>query len=126
MLPQYLVGEYETRVAGAEKKKLLIPAPIDASSVMQGRSRLNKSRVSWLEQCHILFCRGLKERRHEYLSCIRVIQVIATAIIVGLLWWHPDASTPKELQDQASIISMICNFEINNLVRFFYSLKNST
>ncbi|KAL7245959.1 hypothetical protein ACSBR2_001148 [Camellia fascicularis] len=44
---------------------------------------------------------GLKERHHECLSTVRVTQVISTAIIVGLLWWHSDASTPKRLQDQA-------------------------
>ncbi|RZR95798.1 hypothetical protein BHM03_00024689 [Ensete ventricosum] len=69
---QYLVGAYETRVAGRERQKLLKPAPIDTMRMMQGRGccSLNESRVGWCEQCHILFWRGLKERRHEYLSSI--------------------------------------------------------
>lgn len=109
---QYLVGAYETRVAGIEKQKLLKPAPIDTMWMMQGRGpcSLDESRVGWWEQYHILFWRGLKERRHEYLSCIRVIQVVATAVIIGLLWWHSDASTPKNLQDQAGLLFFISVF----------------
>ncbi|CAL9110418.1 unnamed protein product [Musa acuminata var. zebrina] len=109
---EYLVGAYETRVAGIEKQKLLKPAPIDTMWMMQGRGpcSLDESRVGWWEQCHILFWRGLKERRHEYLSCIRVIQVVTTAVIIGLLWWHSDASTPKKLQDQAGLLFFISVF----------------
>ncbi|CAL9109532.1 unnamed protein product [Musa textilis] len=109
---QYLVGAYETRVAGIEKQKLLKPAPIDTMLMMQGRGScsVNESRAGWWEQCHILFRRGLKERRHEYLSCIRVIQVVATAVIIGLLWWHSDASTPDNLQDQAGLLFFISVF----------------
>ncbi|KAJ8494265.1 hypothetical protein OPV22_015986 [Ensete ventricosum] len=109
---EYLVGAYETRVAGRERQKLLKPAPIDTMRMMQGRGccSLNESRVGWCEQCHILFWRGLKERRHEYLSCIRIIQVVATAVIIGLLWWDSDASTPKKLQDQAGLLFFISVF----------------
>nr|ABB47039.2 transposon protein, putative, unclassified [Oryza sativa Japonica Group] len=43
---------------------------------------------------------GIKERRHDYLCWMRITQVIATSVILGLLWWHSDPSTPKGLQDQ--------------------------
>ncbi|RWV85906.1 hypothetical protein BHE74_00003655 [Ensete ventricosum] len=35
---------------------------------------------------------------------MRITQVIATAVILGLLWWHSDSTTPKGLQDQAGLL----------------------
>lgn len=69
----------------------------------QGRSYSKQSKATWWEQFSILFRRGLKERRHEYFSWMRIIQVISTAIIIGLLWWHSNASSAKQLHDQASL-----------------------
>jgi len=99
------VEAYETRVADKEKKKLLRPIPI--SEDVKAKVSLTKRDwgASWWEQYSILFCRGLKERRHDYLSWMRITQVIATAIILGLLWWHSDGTTPKGLQDQVWISS---------------------
>ncbi|KAA8531746.1 hypothetical protein F0562_006537 [Nyssa sinensis] len=57
--------------------------------------------ATWWDQFSVLFRRDLKERRHEYLSRAQVTQVTSTTIIVGFLWWHSDASSPKRLQDQA-------------------------
>lgn len=56
--------------------------------------------ASWCEQYCILFRRGIKERRHDYFSWLRITQVLSTAIILGLLWWHSDITNPKGLQDQ--------------------------
>lgn len=78
---------------------------------MQGGSSSNDLRVNWLDQCHILFCRGLKERRREYLNCIQVTQIIATATIIGLLWWDSDASSPKKLQDQVGVCTKFSVFD---------------
>ena len=100
---QYLVGAYEERVANLEKMKLLSLVRIDSVSEMQRRENSREWGANWWQQFSILFRRGLKERRHEYLSGLRITQVISTAVILGLLWWHSDASSPKKLQDQASV-----------------------
>ncbi|ONK68828.1 uncharacterized protein A4U43_C05F16440 [Asparagus officinalis] len=107
---EYLVEAYETRVADKEKKRLLRPIPI--SEDVKAKVSLTKRDwgASWWEQYTILFCRGLKERRHDYLSWMRITQVIATAIILGLLWWHSDSTTPKGLQDQAGLLFFIAVF----------------
>ncbi|KAL7262898.1 hypothetical protein ACSBR1_001127 [Camellia fascicularis] len=85
-----------------ETKKLLKPTlMMKVETEMQGWSISGEWGSTWCEQFSILCRRGLKERRHKYLSTVRVTQVISTAIIIGLLWWHSDASTPKRLQDQA-------------------------
>ncbi|XP_043719161.1 ABC transporter G family member 22-like isoform X2 [Telopea speciosissima] len=99
---EYLIGAYETRVAHLDKRKLLKPEPGEDELEITGWSNSREGGATWWEQYCLLFSRGLKERRHEYLSSLRVIQVISMAIITGLLWWRSDASSPKRLQDQVS------------------------
>lgn len=97
---QYLVESYETQVAESEKKKLLAPLPIDEELKSKVSSIKRDWGASWCEQYSILFWRGLKERRHDYFSWLRITQVIATALILGMLWWQSGGDKPSELQDQ--------------------------
>ncbi|XP_059631626.1 ABC transporter G family member 22-like [Cornus florida] len=109
---EYLIAAFEERVTNVEKtNKLLKPVRINGY-VPETREWLNSRDLgaTWWEQFSILFRRGLKERRHEYLSSVRVTQVISTAIIVGLLWWHSDALSPKQLHDQARLLYFISVF----------------
>ncbi|KAF6169929.1 hypothetical protein GIB67_034321 [Kingdonia uniflora] len=107
---QYLVEAYEKRAAEKEKKKLMTPIPIDADLKSQVSSPNREWGASWWDQFSILFWRGLKERRHDYLSWLRITQVLVTAIILGLLWWHSDSSTPRGLQDQTGLLFFIAVF----------------
>ncbi|XP_010917903.1 ABC transporter G family member 22 [Elaeis guineensis] len=107
---EYLVEAYETRVADKEKKKLLQPLPISEDLKATIASPKRDWGASWWQQFSILFWRGLKERRHDYLSWMRITQVIATAIILGLLWWHSDGTTSKGQQDQAGLLFFIAVF----------------
>ncbi|KAA8518431.1 hypothetical protein F0562_015905 [Nyssa sinensis] len=107
---EYLVEAYETRVADAEKKKLMAPIPIDEEVKLKVNSTKREWGASWCEQFSILFWRGLKERRHDYFSWLRITQVLSTAIILGLLWWQSDGNKPKELQDQAGLLFFIAVF----------------
>ncbi|KAG6403888.1 hypothetical protein SASPL_136122 [Salvia splendens] len=107
---EYLVEAYETRVAESEKKKLKNPTPVDDEIKAKVCSAKREWGASWFEQYSILFCRGLKERRHDYFSWLRVTQVLATATILGLLWWQSGSNNPKELQDQAGLLFFIAVF----------------
>ncbi|OEL38953.1 ABC transporter G family member 22 [Dichanthelium oligosanthes] len=107
---EYLVDAYETRVAFKEKKKLLAPLPISHDLKTTITSSKREWGTSWWQQYSILFCRGIKERRHDYLSWMRITQVIATSIILGLLWWHSDPGTLKGLEDQAGLLFFIAVF----------------
>lgn len=107
---EYLVDAYETRVAFKEKKKLLAPLPISDDLKATITSSKREWGTSWWQQYSILFCRGIKERRHDYLSWMRITQVIATSVILGLLWWHSDPSTLKGLEDQAGLLFFIAVF----------------
>ncbi|KAJ1392752.1 P-loop containing nucleoside triphosphate hydrolase [Sesbania bispinosa] len=110
VVQEYLVEAYETRVAETEKKKLMIPIPLDEELKSKICSRKRQWGASWFEQYFILFSRGFKERRHDYFSWLRITQVISTAVILGLLWWQSDANNPKGLQDQAGLLFFIAVF----------------
>ncbi|CAI0402397.1 unnamed protein product [Linum tenue] len=107
---EYLVEAYETRVAKREKKKLLAPIPLDEEVKLKVSSPKRLWGATWWEQYNILFCRGIKERRHDYFSWLRITQVVSTAAILGLLWWQSDTSSPKGLQDQAGLLFFIAVF----------------
>ncbi|XP_073318107.1 ABC transporter G family member 22-like isoform X4 [Primulina huaijiensis] len=109
-LIQYLVEAHEARVAVHEKKNIMEPISMDEEM----KSKLNSSKreygASWYEQYSILFWRGLKERKNDYFSWLRITQVLTTATILGLLWWQSGSDNPKELQDQAGLLFFIAVF----------------
>ncbi|KAL3371284.1 hypothetical protein AABB24_008025 [Solanum stoloniferum] len=107
---EYFVGAYESRVANIEKLKLLKHGLIEEDSEVQNWPNSRDSGATWCQQFTILFGRSLKERNHEYFSSLRITQVIATAIIVGLLWWNSDTSFPKRISDQARLLFFISVF----------------
>ncbi|KAK7279583.1 hypothetical protein RJT34_24636 [Clitoria ternatea] len=61
----------------------------------------NQWTTSWWEQFKVLLKRGLKERRHESFSGLRIFQVLSVSILSGLLWWHSD---PSHVQDQVGLL----------------------
>lgn len=107
---EYLVEAYETRVAEKEKKKLTVPIPLDDEVKSKVASQKRQWGTSWWEQYCILFWRGIKERRHDYFSWLRITQVLSTAVILGLLWWQSDGNSPNSLQDQAGLLFFIAVF----------------
>nr|QVT92344.1 ABC transporter [Salvia miltiorrhiza] len=97
---KYLLGAYESRASTMEKIKLdEINHKLNMSSDAAGECG-----ASWIAQFCILSRRGLKERRHEYLSSLRMIQVISTAVIAGLIWWNSDANMAE---DEAGLLFFI-------------------
>ncbi|KAL2250865.1 UNVERIFIED_CONTAM: ABC transporter G family member 22 [Sesamum indicum] len=109
-IAEYLVEAYETRVAENEKRKIRSPVPIDEEIKSKVCSAKREWGASWLEQYSILFWRGLKERKHDYFSWLRITQVLATATILGLLWWQSGSDDPQKLQDQAGLLFFISVF----------------
>ncbi|XP_038876291.1 ABC transporter G family member 21-like isoform X2 [Benincasa hispida] len=63
--------------------------------------RENEWMTNWWEQFSILLKRGLRERRHESYSGLRIFQVMSVSFLSGLLWWHSD---PSHIQDQVGLI----------------------
>lgn len=91
------------RVAENEKKNLMFPVPIDEVTKSKVYFEKPKWGASWRKQFCILFWRGLKERRHDYFSWLRLSQIVTTAIIVGLLWWQSNGHNAEKLHDQVDI-----------------------
>ncbi|CAA6667042.1 unnamed protein product [Spirodela intermedia] len=62
--------------------------------------------TTWWEQFTVLLQRGMKERRHEALSGLRMAQVAASALLAGLLWWR----SGDRLQDQIGLVFFMTGF----------------
>ncbi|XP_009622617.1 ABC transporter G family member 22-like [Nicotiana tomentosiformis] len=107
---EYLVEAYETQVAESEKKKLMAPMMIDEELKSKVFSIKREWGASWCEQYSILFWRGLKERRYDYFSWLRITQVIATALILGMLWWQSGGDSPKQMREQSGLLFFIAVF----------------
>ncbi|XP_048226254.1 ABC transporter G family member 22 isoform X3 [Ricinus communis] len=107
---EYLVEAYETRVAEMEKKKIMVPIPLDEEVKLKVASPKRLWGASWWQQFTILLCRGIKERRHDYFSWLRITQVLSTAVILGLLWWQSNSRSLKGLQDQSGLLFFIAVF----------------
>ena len=57
----------------------------------------NKWSTTWWQEFSVLLTRGLKARRHESFSRLKILQVLAVSFITGLIWWQ---SSTSNLQDQ--------------------------
>uniref|UniRef100_A0A803LHR4 ABC transporter domain-containing protein n=1 Tax=Chenopodium quinoa TaxID=63459 RepID=A0A803LHR4_CHEQI len=122
---EYFVEAYESRSCKIKKPKLL--KSMTQQNMVKTGERTRNSKgwgASWWDQFRVLLSRGIKERRHEYFSSVRVIQVISTAIIIGLLWWHPDHSTSIDIQDQAIITSCRAAVLYISILEFFSFVYN--
>ena len=81
-----LQGELRIREAGGKKEG------------GERHKREEQWTTTWWEQFAVLLQRGMKERRHEALSVLRISQVAASALLAGLLWWR----SGNHLQDQVT------------------------
>ncbi|XP_004297158.1 PREDICTED: ABC transporter G family member 21 [Fragaria vesca subsp. vesca] len=104
---QFLVSSYKKNLHPALKAEIQQsqkdPAVVSSSSrTLSSRgSRDYEWTTSWWEQFIVLLQRGLKERKHESFSGLRIFQVMSVAILSGLCWWHSDTS---HLQDQVGLL----------------------
>ncbi|PWA60640.1 ABC-2 type transporter family protein [Artemisia annua] len=63
--------------------------------------------TTWMQQFMILLRRGLKERRHESFEFLKIAQVVAIALLCGLLWWQCDKN---RIQDQSGLLFFYTGF----------------
>lgn len=55
--------------------------------------------TNWLQQFSVLLRRGIKERKYQAFSGLKIGQVLVISILCGLLWWQSDAS---HIQDKVT------------------------
>ncbi|KAF8413924.1 hypothetical protein HHK36_001920 [Tetracentron sinense] len=63
--------------------------------------------TTWWQQFSVLLRRGLKERKHESFSGLKIGQVLVVAFLAGLLWWQ---SGLAHLQDQIGLLFFYSGF----------------
>lgn len=99
----YLVQQFEQELLPKEKSKILRSASAKEELKLAVTAKREWS-TSWLDQFSVLMMRGLKERRHEYLSYLRFVQVFFISVIVGCLWWRSKRETQVQIADQMGLI----------------------
>ncbi|ERM94760.1 hypothetical protein AMTRI_Chr03g144040 [Amborella trichopoda] len=107
LVHQLLISAYNENISPRLKAELRSTPSTPNQYSVACRSRVEEEwGTSWWEQVRVLLKRGLKERKHEAFSGLRIFQVTTVSILSGLLWWH---STISHIQDQIGLL-------------FFYSI----
>ncbi|KAF9666811.1 hypothetical protein SADUNF_Sadunf16G0267300 [Salix dunnii] len=102
---QNLVSAYKNNLANKLKSEV---QEIDDPS-QDGLNDMQVSRwaTTWWQQFYVLLIRGVKERKHDSLSGLKIVQVLVVAFLSGLLWWQSDASN---IQDQMGLLFFYSGF----------------
>ncbi|KAI9093191.1 hypothetical protein K1719_027205 [Acacia pycnantha] len=106
-LKQTLVLAYRHNLEAQVKE--MVCAASDIGKIegrFQGRE-LDGWSTTWFQQFSVLLKRGVKERRYESFSGLKVTQIVMAAIISGVLWFKSDVS---HLQDQIGLLFFIGSF----------------
>ncbi|KAL2546539.1 ABC transporter G family member 21 [Forsythia ovata] len=100
---QFLVSSYKKNLLPILKEEMQRASldEIRPGKSLPSRSSENQWTNSWWLQFKVLLSRGLKERKHESFSGLRIFQVLTVSILSGLLWWHSDAN---HIQDQVGLL----------------------
>ncbi|KAI3932904.1 hypothetical protein MKW92_026170 [Papaver armeniacum] len=102
---QFLIASYKQNLHGFLKAEASKENHRDQKVSVQIKSSSRSSEkqwaTTWWEQFKVLLERGLKERKHESYSGLRIFQVMSVSILAGLLWWHSD---PSHIQDQVGLL----------------------
>lgn len=116
-IKQSLVASYNTVLAPMVKAACMDISPVQAKeNVANGGhfpqryragSSFSTGICNWFNQFSILLQRGLKERKHEAFNRLRVFQVVAAALLAGVMWWHSDS---ENIQDRLGLLFFISIF----------------
>ncbi|KAL3510878.1 hypothetical protein ACH5RR_030279 [Cinchona calisaya] len=100
---QFLVSSYKKNLYPSLKNEIQrsFRDPIHSTGVSASKSSENQWTTTWWLQFKVLLSRGLKERKHESFSGLRIFQVMSVSILSGLLWWH---SGTIHIQDQVGLL----------------------
>lgn len=128
---QNLVNSYNTILAPKVKEAILNnntdtctklnphphhhPKTLETTISKVGRTYGNKfknmnitiSLSNWFNQFSVLLKRSIKERKHESFNPLRVFQVVAAALLAGLMWWHSDY---RDVQDRLGLLFFVSIF----------------
>uniref|UniRef100_A0A5B7BSZ5 Putative ABC transporter G family member 9 n=1 Tax=Davidia involucrata TaxID=16924 RepID=A0A5B7BSZ5_DAVIN len=105
VIKQALVSAFKSKIADKLKTEL---EEID-SHFHEGLEDKQYARwtTTWWQQFIVLLRRGVKERKHESFSGLKIGQVLVVAVLSGLLWWQSDVT---HLQDQIGLLFFSSGF----------------
>ncbi|XP_065864545.1 ABC transporter G family member 9 [Euphorbia lathyris] len=105
LVKQALVSGYKSNLA--DKLKAEVKAIDSYSQDGSSSKKMPKWATTWFQQFSVLFTRGVKQRKHETFSTLKIFQVVACAFIAGAIWWKSDTS---HLQDQIGLLFFYTGF----------------
>ncbi|CAN4075529.1 unnamed protein product [Withania somnifera] len=103
-IKQTLVTAFKTNL-GESLKEQLQESVIHQVAGKLHEKKFNQWSNTWWQQFSVLLRRGLKERKHESFSKLKVGQVLVVALFCGLLWWKS-----SNIQDQIGLLFFYINF----------------
>ncbi|KAK9150024.1 hypothetical protein Syun_008333 [Stephania yunnanensis] len=101
---QALVTAYKSNIAGSLKVETQKLSHQFEENKLDNKQSCRWT-TTWWQQFSVLLQRGLKERRHEAFSALRITQVLVVALICGLLWWKS-----KNFQDRIGLLFFYTGF----------------
>ncbi|XP_049389742.1 ABC transporter G family member 21 [Solanum stenotomum] len=96
---QSLISSYRKNIYPLLKEE--INQSCNRSIRSSSTSRDDQWTTSWWLQFKVLLGRGLKERKHEAYSGLRIFQVMSVSFLSGLLWWHCNTN---HIMDQVGLL----------------------
>ncbi|GFP96729.1 ABC transporter g family member 9 [Phtheirospermum japonicum] len=99
-IKQHLVTAYKTKLSESVKSEVGVDNQCDDITIDDER-QFKRWSNTWWSQFSVLFRRGLRERKHETFTGIKITQVLIVAVLSGLLWWQSDITN---LQDQVGLL----------------------
>ncbi|KAH0756813.1 hypothetical protein KY290_020306 [Solanum tuberosum] len=96
---QSLISSYRKNIYPLLKEE--INQSCNRSIHSSSTSRDDQWTTSWWLQFKVLLGRGLKERKHEAYSGLRIFQVMSVSFLSGLLWWHCNTN---HIMDQVGLL----------------------
>ncbi|XP_016561883.2 ABC transporter G family member 9-like [Capsicum annuum] len=103
-IKQTLVSAFKNNLLDGVKEELRKYDDSQVHDKLQ-EGKFNQWANSWWQQSAVLFRRGMKERKHDSFSVLKVGQVIAVSILCALLWWRS-----SEIQDQIGLLFFYSQF----------------
>ena len=94
---QNLVSAYKSNLAS--KLKSEVHEIDDPSQDGLNDKQASRWATTWWQEFFVLLIRGVKERKHNSFSGLKIGQVLVVAFLSGLLWWQSDVS---HIQDQVT------------------------
>ncbi|GLT82079.1 hypothetical protein SLE2022_004910 [Rubroshorea leprosula] len=104
VVKQTLISAYKTNLA---EKSILETESLALPHNQVEIEQFARWSTTWWQQFTVLLRRGVKERRYESFSKLKIAQVLVISFLVGLLWWQ---SNIAHLQDQIGLLFYYSGF----------------